>query len=275
MTINEFVLKSINSLIETQNKVSDFGKVIALIYEDIYANNTLPDTYKLNYPEIKFNITKEDILVIEKAYNLLFKEMITSKKGEKTKRKINSSLSILDKNSNEEGLVLKTPLEKIFFAILWKNAQLSRMRSIIAGLKSNIDIESHAIDEENNTKDADPPVVFMQFGKYLKDKNEPIIDQHVFRFYTLLRSTQKKFKDIDGLKNVMNEVKIKKGYKRKGELKEKVYTLKNIGENGALKLTSENLEIYTTFVLQLNLNQELKYKLDCVFFSLGKFIKSM
>jgi len=66
-----------------------------------------------------------------------------------------------------------TPLEKLFYATLWKNGDLSKISHIINGIK----------DESNISA----TVTFYHFGKFLAEPEEnPIIDQHVIRAYKLL-----------------------------------------------------------------------------------------
>jgi hypothetical protein len=57
------------------------------------------------------------------------------------------------------------------YSILWKNGDLGKERHIIAGIE-NYDPTSNG-------------TVFHQFGRYLSNKKEPIIDQHTIRAYKI------------------------------------------------------------------------------------------
>lgn len=71
------------------------------------------------------------------------------------------------------------PLEKLLYAVCWKNNDLKKIRHIINGITSEAeDLPSQAI-------------VFHQFGKYLKKQGEPIIDQHVLRAFCLHKEHRK------------------------------------------------------------------------------------
>lgn len=66
-----------------------------------------------------------------------------------------------------------TPLEKLFYAVLWKNGDLLKLPHLVNGI----------IDEPNNTQ----AITFHRFGKFLAQPEEnPIIDQHVIRAYKLV-----------------------------------------------------------------------------------------
>jgi hypothetical protein len=70
-------------------------------------------------------------------------------------------------------------LEKLLYAVIWKNGELSKIQHIISGICG---IQSGGL-------------VFNQFGKHLNNRNEPMIDQHVLRSFIYYR-TGKKIKDI-------------------------------------------------------------------------------
>ena len=101
---------------------------------------------KKEYPNLEFNITKDEIEILKG------KEFIT------TENNLNISLS---KKQN-----LST-LEKILYALIWKNGDLPKIKHIISGIYG----------KESTGK------VFNQFGKHLCNNEELIIDQHVLRAY--------------------------------------------------------------------------------------------
>jgi len=100
---------------------------------------------KKKYPDLKFNINTDEI-----------KEL--KDKGYITNNNLNVSLS-------EKNL---TTLEKLLYALIWKNGELSRIKPIVSGI----------CGEETSTGK-----VFNQFGKHLCNNEELIIDQHVLRAY--------------------------------------------------------------------------------------------
>ena len=80
---------------------------------------------------------------------------------------------IIDKEGNlnkdlAQGNFSLTTLEKLLYSVLWKNGDLSKIKYIIRGI-------------ENNGSNIENGQVFFRFGRFLSDKEEPIIDQHVIR----------------------------------------------------------------------------------------------
>lgn len=70
--------------------------------------------------------------------------------------------------SAEQGY---STLEKILISILWKNGQISRIQHVVDGMTNDIKSKSkHGI-------------IFQQFGRSLRHKDEPIVDQHVLRAF--------------------------------------------------------------------------------------------
>ena len=98
------------------------------------------EEFEKKYPKIDFTITKDELNGIEFDHegNLIL-----------------SSLKIT------------SPLEKLFYAVLWKNGDLPKLKHVVKGIKG--------IDPENER------IVFHQFGRHLSNTDEPIIDQHVLR----------------------------------------------------------------------------------------------
>lgn len=81
---------------------------------------------------------------------------------------------------NEIGMDnLTTPLEKLMYAVLWKQGDLPKVKHIIDG------IISIASNDYNEPKTA---LVFHQFGRFLADKKEAIIDQHVLRAFAIYKA---------------------------------------------------------------------------------------
>lgn len=70
---------------------------------------------------------------------------------------------------------LETPLEKLLYALAWKNGDLQKVAHIIKG----------AADARPTALTNGPGQVFRQFGRHLADRSESIVDQHVLRAFEL------------------------------------------------------------------------------------------
>jgi hypothetical protein len=70
---------------------------------------------------------------------------------------------------------LKSPLEKLLYALAWKNGDLQKVAHIIKG----------AADIRPTSLTNGPGQVFRQFGRHLADRSESIVDQHVLRAFEL------------------------------------------------------------------------------------------
>ena len=103
------------------------------------------------YPHIEFNITAEEIDKLKR------KEIITKE-----------NYFSLDINKNND----LTTLEKLLYSIIWKQGDLKKERHIISGI--------YGITTDRK--------VFNQFGKYLNNKDEPMIDQHVIRSFIFYKT---------------------------------------------------------------------------------------
>jgi len=141
------------------------------IFLDLNSSKTVDDIKKLflkydikridriKYPYLEFSITSEEINELKKI-GIITKE--------------NQFSQDLSKNID------LTPLEKILYSIIWKQGDLKKEKHIISGILG--------IDTER--------MVFNQFGKHLRDKYEPIIDQNVIRSYIYF-TTGKIINDIN------------------------------------------------------------------------------
>ena len=99
------------------------------------------------YPLIEYTIKKEEIKKLQDEGKIT------------NECKLNRTLA------KDDSL---TPLEKLLYSMIWKNGDLGKESHIISGILGK------------NEKDG---IVFNQIGKYLNNKNEIIIDQHVIRAY--------------------------------------------------------------------------------------------
>lgn len=164
-------------------------------------------------------------------------------KSEKKYPGIAQLFSREDIEAIRDGLDLQnpnTPLEKLFYAALWKNGDLSKLSHLIDGVKN----------APNNSK----AVTFYHFGKFLVEpKENPIIDQHVIRAYKLVREHGR----ID--QKLINEIS-----------KSGLLTIRD----------SENYKNYMTWVKDRHITcpqedkVELFQNIDDVMFALGRMIKS-
>ena len=75
----------------------------------------------------------------------------------------------------ELSVRLETPLEKLLYALAWKNGDLQKVAHIIKG----------AADVRPTSLTNGPGQVFRPFGRHLADRSESIVDQHVLRAFEL------------------------------------------------------------------------------------------
>ncbi len=200
-------LKTLIDKIKSAKSVDDLDKI-----KDEIQPRSDYQSLDDKYPKIGFQITANDIKDLEQQ-NILrgvdFKEL------------------------NQEGL--KTPLEKLLYAVLWKQGDLVKLKHIIEGIKST----------EKSDFDKKEALVFFQFGKFLGSENEPIIDQHVLRAFGIFKTE--------------DEHKIEEY--RKMELIE--FKHKSLIEDYKQWLNK----------LPLNKNQDALFKIDRILMSIGKKIK--
>lgn len=196
--------KTINDLTIT----SDFLKI--QIPKKYFINDSL-------YPPFDFEISKEEIETIALKDDFTFNDNITSQ--------------------------LETPLEKLFYAVAWKQGDLMKYKHIIKGIKEG----------QNDNALQNQALTFYQFGKYLNDrKTQPIIDQHVIRAF--------KFRNYDELDT--NEIsKIRKLYELTPKNKEDILNYKIWIRKLSVNFSEELREAYL-------------FKVDRILMALGKAIKS-
>lgn len=244
-----------NILCEIVKKQNYFTKENVIIkYNELYANDDFKK-FRLNYPKINFTISKDEILVIEKFQNLLLQNHNNL-----------SDLNVVEKPTGtiDSEIVLVTPLEKLLFSIIWKNGQLNRAKSIVEGL-----IESNL--KNKNKKDDDDEynpnngIVFRQFGRFLSNPKSPIIDQHVIRFFYLIKN-YKSNTNVNELEYQVQKNKNKPDFKK--------IKIKDIGTQSN-PINEFHRNEYISFINEIKLDNETRYKLDCIFFTLGKVYKNL
>jgi hypothetical protein len=198
--------KSFNVLIDIENSDQ---------FTDKERKSNFPDK---RYPHLKFSITPDDIDNLKSAKFL----------------EEDGSLSLNCANDK----ILKTPLEKLLFSVLWKNGDLGKEKHITDGIISNRD---------NGKVKSEEGLVFYYFGKYLKQKTNPIIDQHVIRAFMLY--------EIGNERNCEEILR-----KKTVSAKDKPICLKYINWQNQLLLKKDDPEMFS-------------YHLDRLLFGLGKSIK--
>jgi hypothetical protein len=133
--------------------------------EKIYFKTSILDKNIMKdnlYPKINYKITRSEINEL------------------KNKNLITNDLTFSHELSNEQN----NSIIKLLYSIIWKNGDLLKVKHIIQGI-----LECKMDDEEIEDKEfieKQDSLVFYQFGKYLtKKNNEPIIDQHVIRAFSV------------------------------------------------------------------------------------------
>lgn len=230
---------------ETIDLVNDVFAIIlnAQSIKDIEAKlkDKAFDKYRIDdkkYPDIKFIIKKGEIAVIKKY---------------------------LKNNSIGQDA---TPLEKFFYAALWKNGDLQKVKHICDGLL----FKNNSILAEKK----DTALVFYQFGKFIqKPSEEPIIDQHILRAFALYNLPQAKYK-----------IKVGNGKSKKN----KALTKNDLIKNQLLSTASESrknfalllITDYKKWIGELEIvksasgaaeKKRILRSIDKLLFALGKRIK--
>lgn len=74
-----------------------------------------------------------------------------------------------------------TPLEKLFYAVLWKDAKLKSIKLIIKGVRAALE----------GKQESPPNFVYYYLGRHLADRlKEPLVDQHTLRAWWLIRNAE-------------------------------------------------------------------------------------
>ena len=160
------LIKKVFSFIEG-NKLteSSFEKLINECNKELN-ENTLLELFKNNrfdvqqYPRLNFTIgcDKEGNEIASEIENL---ETISNKNFEKLTSHV--------EKSNDAYL-------KLLYSLVWKQGDLTKLDGIIKGITNKYD--------ESKTG-----TTFKAFGKHLRDRSNPIIDQHVIRAYLAITDT--------------------------------------------------------------------------------------
>ncbi len=130
-----------------------------------------------------------------------------------------------------------TPLEKIFYALLWKDGKLESIKRIIEGAE-------HASSNTPSTPAS--AVVYHYFGRHLVDRlRQPVIDQHTMRAFRLL--TEPSEDNLDEIR-----------------------AIDSLTNNDALAYCKWYVETTTAEGIE---SYEDSRKIDCYLFALGKYAK--
>lgn len=113
------------------------------------------------FPRLRFRITDEEVNALTQMGVLSEKMQLSS----------NLATGML-----ENGKML-TPLEKLLYAVLWKNGDLGKENHLISGIQG----------KEHQQKFG---TVFYEFGGYLSGKNNYILDQHTLRCFAVYESSE-------------------------------------------------------------------------------------
>lgn len=170
MTNNEAkdLVREVFSEIEQAKSVHEIKKIIE--------NRKESQQYLMNttvYPKLNFSISIQEIEILK-----------------------NSGFLTSENSVSNDIINLAPPLAKLFYATLWKNGDLHKIKHIVEGI----------IESDSNDSSKENALVFYQFGKYLTRKeSQPIIDQHVIRAFAVYQAKD----DIEVLKsrkiNIINK----------------------------------------------------------------------
>jgi hypothetical protein len=207
--------------------------------DTVYDNLSIPPKNRMSadkYPKIEFTITRDEIKYLKSISKI------------EANNQFNKNLAA----------TLTTSIEKIMYSLIWKNGDLLKIKHIISGILGEVIIDNNHTEievEENNKTDENSPLVFNQFGKYLNDKVEPIIDQHVIRAFAVYKAKY----NVDSEINEVNENR-------------QISTLK-------YKLHNQLVNEYKEWLISNEITSELKnidgykYYIDKLLFAAGKSIK--
>lgn len=146
--------QALNLVIKTFTEILNAHDVRAL--EKVLTSDPMLNKWQMDrnkYPELQLQLTADDISTL--VDDKLDKDL-----------RLHADLSAC----------LETPLEKLLYALAWKNGDLQKVVHIIKG----------AIEAGQSTSLTNGPgQVFKQFGRHLADRSESIVDQHVLRAFEL------------------------------------------------------------------------------------------
>jgi len=159
--------KFIKKLFQDVEEIDDVSHLRDLQASPTYCHLELP---REKFPRLKFQISDFEVHELKKI-GILTKQNTLSEDLSSGRVKLNSN-DAYELNS----------LEKLLYAILWKQGDLGKERLLLEGILAN------------KLKDKRP--VFYEFGGYLAGRNPYILDQHTLRCFALLECSESEVKDI-------------------------------------------------------------------------------
>lgn len=203
----ELITKVISFIEGNELSKNSFDKLINECTQELN-ENTLLELFKKNQFDTK-------------QYPKLNISIGCDKEGNVIQSEIETLESISDKNFKKLTEHVEKSDDvylKLLYSLVWKQGDLTKLDGIIKGIVNKPDNESKT------------GTTFKSFGKHLRDKSNPIIDQHVMRAYLAITETKnhnlslirklkdnfidKKQKEIENYKTWLNNLyqsKIHKG----------------------------------------------------------------
>jgi len=164
------IVSDVFSQIKAASSVADLNRIIESDHPDGAVKGLQKTRMSpTKYPKLDFVLTKTEIDDMKR-------------KGQLTEE---GALSV---ELSSQSL---SPLEKLLYAVLWKNGDLGKEKHIVDGVSS--------VNSDQAAKNSG--LVFFQFGKHLADRNEPIIDQHVLRAFALYLCPPEKKDEISRIQS--------------------------------------------------------------------------
>lgn len=216
---------AIDFVLETFMKLQ-VSKSIDEVKNIILSNTELAKNAKRSekYPEWKLSITAQEI----------------------TSNGLHTIFEKTDANFFDQFNTELTPLEKLLLATIWKQGDLQKVNHIIDGILDR--------NEAGNTGHT-----FRQFGRFIRDQDqEPIIDQHVLRAFSLHEVSLKHQSSDNAQNSEIDKIRANKVISSK---------------HNAIIIRFKN---WLNSGLSPELRKEKDYKkaVDDVLFALGKSIKA-
>lgn len=222
----ELIRKVVSFIEENELTKNSFDKLIHECNNEL-SENTLLKLFKGNqfdtqqYPRLNFTIgcDKEGNEIQSEIENL---EAISNKNYEKLTSHV--------EKSNDAYL-------KLLYSLVWKQGDLTKLDGIIKGIM-------------NKSEESKTGTTFKAFGKHLRDRSNPIIDQHVMRAYLAITET-----------------------------KDKNLSLIRLLKDNFIDKKQKEIENYKTWLNNLYQskihkdNKDFFYYVDQILFTLGKTIK--
>jgi len=205
----------LNAFDEILKPDNERSKRLKEFYDNLNNSKDFPQTYDENkYPKFDFKINYDEIVNYVKEDG-------------------NFADGIQDE-------IEKSSLAKLLYAIVWKNGDLQKLGGIVHGIR---DAHESTLAKKNR-------YVFYQFGKYLANRKEPIIDQHTIRAQILFENW------TNNDNTTCSEPEIVKIRKK--------------SNYGAKKI---ELEGYITWLKKYNFTEEELFYVDKIMFMFGKYAK--